>query len=915
MSAEEVKVPAEEVAKIVKEKAMFALMLAGEFKFHVFPLREGMKTPATSHGFKNSVVDKDSIVDIWRDKNPGANIGVRTGWKSGGLVVIDLDLPKHDGDIAGEFSLAKLEAKLGKLPATLTAKTPSGGTHLYFYMSPEYPFPTICEDFGGKGSCIDIRGEGGYVVAPASITEAGKYEFTGQGADGAPVATLPTVWQDALRKGMTTISVSTEEELATVRDLGSTAVVLPLDLARARKESPAGNVLEALAKAVGGADAPFQGKLFEDLIAQFGADACEREFGKWETTKDGKTPKPNAKFSELFAAGRPKKTSSTGSTSNADSKTNTSGSSTGNSGKKRRKKQGETSIEAHHVENWLSWISPPKDRATWLKVGMALHDWDNGATDGLEIWDKWSEVWWDKAQGERDKKKLEAQYNAFRGEKDDSVTEVSLYHLAKEGVVENLNQRLAVRQDATTSEFYERIPGEVLAVKPDKLMLEYANKPLYVLNEDGEPKKRNPFEFWCEAPGRRSVVGMTAHIDHTKTFIRGADGFDRMNVWAGLPEKGTAGKAEAFKKFVKEVICADRDDLYTWFWNWVAYKAQNPLSVSKAACIIYGPKGTGKNLLFEYLRKAFGEGNCVLFDTKAQLEAKHNTMRVGKIIECSDEVLFMQDPREENKMKPLITQEKIIVEPKHAKQFEAPKFSMWLIFTNDNRPLRVTDDERRYTFMKTDSKYSPGVAGQAANIAYYHPVYEELENGGPSSLLAELLATDLTNFSPFPGHETEEMRKLMQETDKGEDEWFNDIVESGFFPIPVTELKLIHGTSVTAFSKTSAQDFALLFCRKYGGRPRSGMASQLLKKQLELEDCGRGKTLFSLPPLPDLRARWLKMYPKSSGFRYRKDWENESWEFAARGVMKEEEKKVFMEKILEGEYNTPFATEKPETLN
>jgi putative DNA primase/helicase len=111
------------------------------------------------HGLKDASSDPERIREWW-DAHPDANIGIATGRRSG-VVVVDLD----DG---GEKSLARLEAKRGALPLTLEATT-GRGRHLYF-RAPEGELRSRTHAFPG----IDIRAEGGYVVAPPSRHAAGR---------------------------------------------------------------------------------------------------------------------------------------------------------------------------------------------------------------------------------------------------------------------------------------------------------------------------------------------------------------------------------------------------------------------------------------------------------------------------------------------------------------------------------------------------------------------------------------------------------------------------------------------------------------------------------------------------------------------------------------------------------------------
>lgn len=114
---------------------------------------------------------------LWRARWPTANVGIVTGAISG-LFVLDIDPDK-----GGEASLAALEARFGRLPPTLVARTGGGGRHLYF-RHPGEPVPCAV----GLRPGLDVRGDGGYVVAPPSIHPCGRpYRFLG-GAASEPAA-------------------------------------------------------------------------------------------------------------------------------------------------------------------------------------------------------------------------------------------------------------------------------------------------------------------------------------------------------------------------------------------------------------------------------------------------------------------------------------------------------------------------------------------------------------------------------------------------------------------------------------------------------------------------------------------------------------------------------------------------------
>jgi Bifunctional DNA primase/polymerase, N-terminal/Primase C terminal 1 (PriCT-1) len=124
----------------------------------VFPLRPRSKVPATVDGFKAATLDAGQVAEWW-ERWPDANIGVPTGPVSG-FVVLDVD-ERHGG-------LASFEKLRRQLPRTAQVLTGSGGFHYWFRQVGE-----VRNSAGLLGDGLDVRGIGGYVVAPPSVHESG----------------------------------------------------------------------------------------------------------------------------------------------------------------------------------------------------------------------------------------------------------------------------------------------------------------------------------------------------------------------------------------------------------------------------------------------------------------------------------------------------------------------------------------------------------------------------------------------------------------------------------------------------------------------------------------------------------------------------------------------------------------------
>jgi len=134
----------------------------------IFPCGRNKKSPLTKNGFKDASADKQ-VVNDWWDKHPDANIGLPTG-KVNDLVVVDVDVKN---DAGGMDSLKQLQDECDRFD-TRVVHTPSGGLHFYF----SYPqgVDTIKNRTNMKPG-IDIRADGGYVIAPGSSIDGNYYEF------------------------------------------------------------------------------------------------------------------------------------------------------------------------------------------------------------------------------------------------------------------------------------------------------------------------------------------------------------------------------------------------------------------------------------------------------------------------------------------------------------------------------------------------------------------------------------------------------------------------------------------------------------------------------------------------------------------------------------------------------------------
>ncbi|MFI8967014.1 bifunctional DNA primase/polymerase [Streptomyces sp. NPDC053493] len=200
----------------------------------VHPLAPGKKTPAANcrscrelghdrrtcpcrvagrwcHGFHAATLDSNLIQEWWGSR-PQMGVGVASG--PANLVVIDIDahtappptrnrlLPgidiAEDIDVSamttGFHTLAVLAALRGhNSPAedatTLRVRTPSGGLHVWYRSADSRRWQCSSGSSPTRALAwqVDVRADGGYIIAPGTTTEAGTYRPVGSVLTPAPL--------------------------------------------------------------------------------------------------------------------------------------------------------------------------------------------------------------------------------------------------------------------------------------------------------------------------------------------------------------------------------------------------------------------------------------------------------------------------------------------------------------------------------------------------------------------------------------------------------------------------------------------------------------------------------------------------------------------------------------------------------
>jgi hypothetical protein len=152
--------------KIKEGHNMFDAQSVAKFwGWKVFPANPKNKRPLIKD-WKNRASNKETIINHLFAPFPNAMVAVPTG-PINRITVIDFDIRDTYNGVSNFIE------KGFRIPKTAGAATPSGGFHLYFDSEDE----SILTSASKLAIGVDVRGDGGYVIAPPSQSIKGTYKW------------------------------------------------------------------------------------------------------------------------------------------------------------------------------------------------------------------------------------------------------------------------------------------------------------------------------------------------------------------------------------------------------------------------------------------------------------------------------------------------------------------------------------------------------------------------------------------------------------------------------------------------------------------------------------------------------------------------------------------------------------------
>ncbi|MFL6817600.1 MAG: primase-helicase family protein [Bradyrhizobium sp.] len=254
-------------------------------------------------------------------------------------------------------------------------------------------------------------------------------------------------------------------------------------------------------------------------------------------------------------------------------------------------------------------------------------------------------------------------------------------------------------------------------------------------SDDGKPMKIS--RHWFNWVYRRQYIGRGAVFEPGGALeIEG----DMLNMFRGLAIDPVPGNWPLMQLHIREILCAGRQEIFDYFIRWMAWSVQNlgrPIGVATA---LLGDQGAGKGIFVRTFGSLYGEHFAHVANGE-QLTGRFNASIGKSCLVFLDEAVWAGDKKAEGVLKALITEPSLSLEAKFRDPITVANRVRIIVASNNDWAVPAGIGDRRWLILNVDNSY----AG-TNHASYFDALGTEIENGGASAMLHDLLAMDLTGF-------------------------------------------------------------------------------------------------------------------------------------------------------------------------
>ncbi|RZN32306.1 primase-helicase family protein [Bradyrhizobium sp. Leo121] len=355
------------------------------------------------------------------------------------------------------------------------------------------------------------------------------------------------------------------------------------------------------------------------------------------------------------------------------------------------------------------------------------------------------------------------------------------------------------RSKGETAIFRINDDGSATVVPNEEFRLEVQN--IFVVHGRGSAKPVAIEKFWKESPYR-----------HERTLVfkpGGAAQPGEFNLWRGFgvePQQGWQ-KQRRFLRHLLRVICRRDREKFKYLMRLFAWFVQNPDKHAGVVLVLKSrQEGTGKSTVGQVLLEIFGQ-HGLLVDDKERLLGRFTDHLETTCFVLAEEILFAGDRKSADKMKSMITGDKLQLERKYGSCRQVQNRMKVVATTNHDHAIVAGTGDRRYVVYDVGSEH-------AEDKEWFDALYQDLADGGTSEFLWLLRSIKLESWHPRMVIRTAETKEQQRMSGDSVSQWSQSCIIAdaiiGADPGPYFDLRALISfpdllNAYTGFCKQTGQ--------------------------------------------------------------------------------------------------------------
>jgi hypothetical protein len=268
--------------------------------------------------------------------------------------------------------------------------------------------------------------------------------------------------------------------------------------------------------------------------------------------------------------------------------------------------------------------------------------------------------------------------------------------------------------------------------------------------------------------------------------------------------------------------------------------------------VLGGMEGTGKGTLGNALLDIVGRQHSCHLTSTQDIGGHFNNHLANVSFVFADEATWGGDKQGEGRLKALITEPQIPIEPKGLDKEQVDNAIHMLVSSNSGWIVPAGEKARRFVVCEVSDAH-------ARDEAWFGPIYKELETGGKEAMFHELRNLDLGDWHPRRIIQTTALQDQQMRGLSPEDEWWVGLLHDGCLPA-ATDMYPDRAISGEYYDGEGHRQKGLFEHARMASPRLKTCSDRAIGNYLTSKGCANMKYLrkqcWRFPPLDEARAAW-----------------------------------------------------------